>query len=279
MFPIFVINLDRDQKKWEAIQQAFASTVLKLQRFPAIEGKQYRNHPSVTSMCQNLCTNTMIGCFLSHQTLWKHIVKHQIPQALILEDDVKPCSEFETKLAQLEVPDFDLLLWGYHGDNEPQWHAPLKVLSWVLSQPLGYQEINSTVIRPPFASGTHAYMVSFTGAKKLLKHLPHVQGHVDLRMYRCPLTIYATKTPLVEIDTNVIQGKHINEAVTVKNMVLHQPWFKVGSQPITVLVFLRMFLVLSLLQFLFPKYGPTLWTMGIGFLGLCLFVWYKIHTT
>jgi glycosyl transferase, family 25 len=39
-----------------------------------------------------------IGCFLSHRGLWKEMIKHDIPQALILEDDVELSVNFANAL-------------------------------------------------------------------------------------------------------------------------------------------------------------------------------------
>lgn len=39
-----------------------------------------------------------IGCFLSHRSIWKHMVERAIPQALILEDDVEFLPNFAEAL-------------------------------------------------------------------------------------------------------------------------------------------------------------------------------------
>ncbi len=71
--PVLVINLDERTDRWEAVQKAFASWPIELERIPAI--KQ---------------TPGWKGCLQSHKKAVRYAMEQQYPWVLVLEDDCFP---------------------------------------------------------------------------------------------------------------------------------------------------------------------------------------------
>lgn len=113
-------------------------------------------------------TKGEIGCALSHYRLWERIVQDQLPYTLILEDDVVLCSDFLAKSNVLQsFPSYDLMYLG--------------------RRPLRSDEIamTSTIVRAKYSYGTHAYVLSYQGAQKLLqgdyiRHLIPIDEYLSL---------------------------------------------------------------------------------------------------
>jgi GR25 family glycosyltransferase involved in LPS biosynthesis len=87
---IFVINLDRSKERLKNCLEQSTKYNFKLERFSAVDGSKLKDEEikDVHPICRNfLCTNSMIGCGLSHYYLLKKIVDENIQTALILEDD------------------------------------------------------------------------------------------------------------------------------------------------------------------------------------------------
>ena len=87
-----------------------------------------------------------IGCFMAHQKCWQKIVNENLESALILEDDVI----FKREIFKTEIPTCDVYYLGY--------------------------------IKAHYIVGTHCYVVSLSGAKKLLDM--KIDDHVDLAISR-----------------------------------------------------------------------------------------------
>lgn len=93
---VYVINLDKETKRWEYMQQCLSAFNLVAVRYSAICGKEIARKE--LKYFYNRClykkkerfhiTPGQIGCFLSHLSILKEIVENQINVAWILEDDV-----------------------------------------------------------------------------------------------------------------------------------------------------------------------------------------------
>lgn len=163
---IFVINLDRDIKKYKDIKNAFKK--YNLQRFPGYLGKNYRNHPDVSIGAKLFATDSMIGIGLSHFNLWKKIVNEGISQALILEDDVKPKKDFDIELSKvlMTLPkDYDIC---YLKCLTPSIH-----------------NYKNNIYELNMALYTQGYLLSNAGAKKLLEQISSIKFHIDFQVSLC----------------------------------------------------------------------------------------------
>lgn len=185
----YVINLKNRKDRWENINKDFEGTSLKLLRWDAVLGKRLGDqeiHNLTSSRCYNLCSPSMIGCWLSHYSLWKHIVKNcrYKDNILILEDDSYPVvkgKEFQQMLSKVwtEVPkDYDIVYLGCSGTCE---ESILKDFLYLNPKNMNRQ-ISKHVIIPGFPLLTHAYILSYTGAKKLIKSklFDKIDYHLDI---------------------------------------------------------------------------------------------------
>lgn len=91
MIHTYIINMEKDTEKRESIlTRLSAYNCLKVDVFSAIVGKDL----SKTELAKytapefrDKATIAEIGCALSHNAVYKHIVQQNVPYALILEDD------------------------------------------------------------------------------------------------------------------------------------------------------------------------------------------------
>jgi len=99
-------------------------------------------------------TKGEIGCALTHYWIWEEIVNHQYSSILILEDDVTLEENFLEKLNNIDIPkNMDFLYVGRRKLNR------------------GTEEkINENIVIPNYSYGTHGYILTLEGAKKLLSY-------------------------------------------------------------------------------------------------------------
>jgi len=182
----YVINLKGRTDRWDAVQTAFKNTGLTLKRWDAVNGRELSEEyirSVTTDVCNVVCSPAMIGCWLSHYTLWKYVVDNKLNNVLVLEDDALPVDNFREKLNEYwkGVPDnWDIIFFGCSGscDNYPNYPFATKLLYG------DNKRISDHIIVPSFPLLTHAYMLSYNGAKKLTEDesLKKVNYHIDFQM-------------------------------------------------------------------------------------------------
>ena len=109
-----------------------------------------------------------IGCFLSHRSLWKHMVERAIPRALILEDDV----EFLPNFAEI------LQFAARHADVTDYIQFPVRELhprGKIVVSEGGLRLLQPAVI--PLR--TSAQLVTLGATEKLLQHTETFDRPVD----------------------------------------------------------------------------------------------------
>lgn len=192
------INLDRSTARWERMQRTveeeFGSS-LQLRRQPAVDGERevtadrlpslvstYTRHAlqNRLAICDHLQINNLaaIGCTLSHMECWKWLLQRpQLPWVLILEDDV--CLKglrrmLMTTLAdvlwQPEPPPFDFLVLGY---LTWWWY------SYHTKSPEPPPILRDRARRMTGFWGSHCYVVTQAGARRLLDLALPIEVHVD----------------------------------------------------------------------------------------------------
>jgi len=99
-----------------------------------------------------------IGCALSHRKAYETILKEGLKSALILEDDVTIDDLFNEKLQHTlnHMPEYDVLFLGYH-DTSEKYFEP---------------QTNDYYVKPNKLFGLFGYIVTNSGAKKLLDVFP-----------------------------------------------------------------------------------------------------------
>lgn len=205
----FVINLDNRTDRWEKIQESFKDTNIKLIRWSAVNGKNLTDDEISrvsTFFCNNFCSNGMIGCYLSHYKLWNYIVENNLDNVLIFEDDAKPTEKFNKNIFNQIPADYDIVYLGCFGSCDKIGDTIIGFFSGKYNKP--YNDILHIPVAP---LGTHAYILSNKGARKLITNekLAKVRYHVDytlvdhIYIIDPDFKMYAFKEPFVMQSSNI----------------------------------------------------------------------------
>ena len=140
-----------------------------------------------------------IALSMSHCGIYRYIVEHRIPMAIICEDDVCFCDGFKTKLKNLTIPeDFDILKLEYHNSNM-----------------CGMSE-NCRVVQGMGGACSACYIVSQKGAQHLLDCNTPVWMNADgimdnfhlRKVGKRPLKQYHVVPPLASQQPGFSTGSH-----------------------------------------------------------------------
>lgn len=112
------------------------------------------------------------GCYDSHVRLWRHIVQHNIPITLCLEDDsnIRYIKEHEARMTQAiqeankNAPKWEML---YFGRNE-------------IGKNTNGASVSQSLCRARSCNGLFAYLLKLEGAKKLLSRCTPYNHPVDV---------------------------------------------------------------------------------------------------
>lgn len=175
---VFVINLARSGDRYEHMQAQLAATGLAFQKIDAIDGRslsardrqRYRSQDRENRNDAGL-TASEIGCFLSHRLAWETFYASGAPCALVLEDDVHLDRTLPSLLKDISrLSDlYDLVRVG---GARRRIFVPLAGLS-------GGHRLVYLLGGP---SGAYAYVISRTGAHKLLDNSEYISDQVDVFM-------------------------------------------------------------------------------------------------
>lgn len=183
--PIFIINLKKDTAKKQHMEALCQQHGLSYQFTEAVYGEElkkeklsevYDKEESIRIIGREL-TKGEIGCALSHINIYKHIVKKNIPQAIIFEDDIHIEDDFHSIIAAIDKfpTDWELILFGYYQKEKKD-----DLVTFSLR---GRKKISSShnlvrLLKP--REGAHGYMINIHGAKKLLPQLTNLHKPLDL---------------------------------------------------------------------------------------------------
>jgi GR25 family glycosyltransferase involved in LPS biosynthesis len=178
----FVINLDKDSDKYKLFQQNFDKPDVIIERFPAVNGKEYRKKKvdDLSFYSRKFSTNKAIGCFKSHLLCWQQVVDRKLPYAIIFEDDVIPDDkthwnvQIQSTLNKMSDVNWDVILLGYHSEyitNKADQNPFLLFALEFFIIGKRAQHVKDDIISPVTFGGTHAYLISNNGARKLLHEL------------------------------------------------------------------------------------------------------------
>ena len=188
-----IINLDERPELWKNLE-GFREQWIKLgktcERLPAVS---YKNTTRVLNdyiikgkinilmggfRNQKLAFLGELGCYMSHYNAWKKVVEKNLESCLIMEDGVRILRSDFNKLTM--PPTLDIL----YVNAEMQKHPTFQV----------------------FGYGTQGYVVTYEGAKKLMKECEVLNMPIDLQiLHLCKIgTLKATSLlePYVIRDDN-----------------------------------------------------------------------------
>ena len=184
---IFYINLERRPDRRGHIERQLAAAGLadRAERVPAVDGRaldlaalpagtvnrrglrdlMYPGEPNGLSL-----TRGALGLALTYRALWERIARGTGGQHLVLEDDAALCEGFAGRLEELVAglpPRWDLVYLGYSAGAA----ATFEPRGDRAAVPRG--QINCT----------HAYLVTASGANKLLDRCFPLGHQIDTEMY------------------------------------------------------------------------------------------------
>jgi len=161
----FIVNLERDTLRKSNVEiQLKKGNIQNYEFVKAVDGQngdlanfKFKVIPDwIEPFTSKVMTKGEIGCALSHYGIWEKIIQEKLDYTLILEDDVILCDNFGEKIQEVfeNIKDLnvDLLYLGrrpLNKDNEIK--------------------INNTIVKANYSYGMHAYLITYTGAKKLLE--------------------------------------------------------------------------------------------------------------
>lgn len=150
----YIISLSYPAKKMEYLKQYNVTPKF----IKGINGKKLTN--------QSLVPDSVLGCALSHQLVWKTFLETNDDYAVIFEDDVVVENEVVETVNELinRKYDYDIILLG-----DCRYNLISKTIDDMLS------EYN-------FTPGLHAYFINRQGAEKLLKETKEIWNHIDLQV-------------------------------------------------------------------------------------------------
>lgn len=205
------VNLDYRPNKWQShITKCKLAQLHNVKRFAAIDGSKYNMDTEYIKniflftpnfIGPNKNTNGIVGCALSHYTLWHEIIQNNRPM-LIMEDDVTFEARFVDRLGLLinmleKMEKWDIVFIGYHKhehncivngvelthleDNFNNW----ELVSYKYMQKYKSMEDASGL----HGGGTFGYIISSSGANKLINMVKtqHFYFPVDYQILECGL--------------------------------------------------------------------------------------------
>ena len=178
--PIFCINLDTAEKRWNKVNHKFKNLNLNIERFPAVNGKKLKKidnnkilnsyNTNINAICdKNIKPNMELnlskgefGCALSHLNIWQMIVDKNIQTCIVIEDDINPNNNFSDCFEMLnQLPsDWDIAYISFLNTGKKNY-------------------VTNNIYIPSCGFTTAGYIINLKGARKLLKTLPIV-GPIDL---------------------------------------------------------------------------------------------------
>lgn len=158
---VFIINLKRSVERKKSLQERCEQLGLEVKFIKAVDGKALTNKEikRATAPLNYAFLPGEIGCALSHQFIYKKMIREKIKAALILEDDVT-------------LPDFLPKLLEKISLNKAQ--AEVLLLSRVnkyFKKPIELLDNHLSIHRIQSATTTHSYIINLPAAINLLDAL------------------------------------------------------------------------------------------------------------
>lgn len=199
---IHVVSLVSAVQRREYMKSMLDGIGEKYSFFDAIDGST----AIFQSYDRSKITAAELGCALSHYALYQRLLNSKNKAYLILEDDSTLEAETLSLLPNLlcSEADWDILLLGHH----PVYSRELETIMsfW------GRFRVNSKVVigrASEAPCGTYGYLVSRSGAKKLLKNKEYINKPIDhFYTHNDEVKIYISKPRMVNIHEELSDDYH-----------------------------------------------------------------------
>lgn len=169
----YVINLKKCRKRMFNFANHMASIGISFERWEAVNGADIKkNNTNTNHICRNYtCTNGIIGCYLSHITLWKHIKqRYKEGWFLIFEDD-----SLITKSGVDNISNIfnEMQTW-------PPGYAYPEMINLGCTVLCKYKVITKNIFIPLTVNGVSCYLISVQGINNALHMLDRsINFHID----------------------------------------------------------------------------------------------------
>jgi len=177
----YVISLPHESLRRKTILKKLRNVPGDFEFFDAIDGNKINllEHIDYQGLKRRLCygkdlTRGELGCFFSHRAVLKKIVKNKDPIALVLEDDVILSGDFKMVLDRLINCSYPWEAVRFLGKPKIAKLMQTKVIRL-------YNNYYLTRLATS-PGGAYAYLISYVGAKKLLKSMKKVSCPNDTIM-------------------------------------------------------------------------------------------------
>lgn len=156
----YIITLIDDKLRLDnAVSQMEIHNVKDYEIFEAFDGKKLGLKDPNKKLNQN-----MMGCFLSHLSIWKKAIKNKEKYACIMEDDVSLPDGFQKKFEEIikDMPkDGDIYFLGWYSDKTPSENKWTELEhSW----------------------GTHCYIINVKNLKKKINLFENLYDQIDMQI-------------------------------------------------------------------------------------------------
>ena len=185
---VFAVNLDKDSDRLSRFRAIMRGFDVPFQRWSATPGADldYARfgkepiRPGIYIKDFREWSRNEAACGISHITLLQHIVQERIPWAIVLEDDGALRQRIPLDVEDWDLPsDAEIVLL-----NDRASLGPIRKRGAQFS----YADIAG-------GAGTEGYLVSLSGAGKLLRVLYPLRDPLDFQMYAHFESIYRLDTP------------------------------------------------------------------------------------
>lgn len=217
---VFVINMNESKDRLLKFDLNMKKNNIKYKRWNASNGKLLSNADLIKysgNLCRNImCTDGMIGCFLSHKLLWNHIQDtYKEGWFLIFEDDAHITSDFLINLKA--IFEDDMVNW------DEKYRRPEMIN--MASDIIGYK-ITPHLYSVPIMNTTRCYLVNMKGVNKLIKQMNKIHHHIDMsltfyQLIKNNISFYVTKN-YVKSDDNYTSTISANSYPKLFPLILNQ---------------------------------------------------------
>lgn len=170
-----VINLDRATDRFEHVERTFHGQGIDFIRISAVDAKCLADE-TVAHWCSDGARlgPTELACFLSHRKCWQELIERDLPYAVIFEDDVLLSHEAGTILKTGD--------WIPAGADviKLETNARATIVDKVAAGYIGKRGVKR--LHAPHVNSV-AYIVSKSGARKLLESSRRIDRPVDLFLF------------------------------------------------------------------------------------------------
>jgi len=206
---IIVVSMPLSTDRREHMERVLSRLEVEYEYLDAVDGRSVSKHEleaCYESSAAKECigrdlTAGELGCALSHKKIYQRMLKENIAEVVVLEDDVAICEDF-VKILQHRTKfpkNWELVLFG-HGDSRVTGRG---AYSCFFGKKYLFNKY-SIVCFSHLAYGTVGYIINLEGARKLLKQLERITMPIDhLTGSKKYIEVYGIEPFCVEEDIDV----------------------------------------------------------------------------